>query len=341
MSDIYQPHSINPNLKSLKFKEMKMPIVRTLGKLGYKYMYKNSKCEIDLRLKKYLDGQINLVANNFDSVGLITGMEGSSKSTLAITSMMTYICHVLGMTFDMRNVCFSLEHLNDCIMNLPEGSIIELDEFVLMGSSDETMTRLQRLLRRKFTLIRKKRLFILLVIPSIHMLNKYFALQRTRYCINCTCMDAKRGYARLYGYGKKNYLCMNGHKTFSYDHFQYDTEIRFLDLRNKDIVEEDIIDWDEYEKKKEEAIQKLNKEEEGILNEDKDESSGKRMAKANVQQYILIKKLLDGGFKPKDIIKDLGINRTSYYDKIRFGEQNLKSYYDKCQSLATDELIKE
>lgn len=319
----YVIHNQTIGQKNIIFNSLKIPIVKSLYNDGYKYMYKNSKCEIDKKLKIFLDTQIKMVSNNFDSVGLITGMEGSAKSTLVITSIMTYICHVLGTTFNEDTICFSLEQLNQQLEKSIEGDVICLDEFVLLGSSDETMTKLQRLLRKKFTLIRKKKLFIFLVIPSIHMLNKYFAVQRTRYCLNCVSIEAKRGFAKLYGYGKKNYLCMNGHKSFTYEGFKYDTEIKFIDLRNKDIVGEDIIDWNIYERKKNEAIQYLAKQEEDTLKVET-ENESLRAKKRTAQLFTLITKLKETGLKDKELMKIMNSEESNYYNTLKRGKEYKK-----------------
>lgn len=297
----YAQHIINESIKEKVFASYRLPTIKTLGNGGYKYMYHNSKCEIHIDLKNICDEGIKAISNDFDNIWAITGMEGSAKSTFVITNIMTYICHVLGTSFTVDNICFNVEELDKAIDTLPVGSVISLDEFVLMGSSDESMTRLQRLLRKKFTLIRKKRLFIFLVMPSIYMMNKYFAIARTRYLLHCVLEGCARGTVRYYGYGKKNYMVVNGRKHFTYDGFKYDRQFRFLDLRNNELVGQHIIDWQEYEKKKDKALKSLGRDEQEV----KEDNKLKRQEiteESLAQRNALFRKVREERFKIIDMV---------------------------------------
>jgi hypothetical protein len=65
----------------------------------------------------------------------------------------------------------------------------------------------QRVLIKKFTLIRQKQLFLWIIIPSLFMLRKYFAIFRTRALIHAyTPDDISRGFYKFYSYNTKKLL---------------------------------------------------------------------------------------------------------------------------------------
>jgi predicted XRE-type DNA-binding protein len=255
-----------------------------------------------------LDSAIMGVSNNFDFVFAVTGMEGSAKSSCVVLSM-TYIAHKLGITFNHTDVCFNVEQLDEKIDKSQPGSLISLDEFVLLGSSEDTMTKLQKVLRKKFTLIRKKRLFIFLVMPSIHMMNKYFCIARIRGLINCKVYNFQRGYATFYAYDKKNYMAVVGRKNFTYLGFKNDGTFKFIDVQDINVVKNPVMDWEAYEKRKDDAISSLKEDDD----EKKEvvEKDSKRMIKLKAKYWILINKLIQTGMKQHEISSLIGISRQT------------------------------
>jgi len=244
----------------------KVAIVPTID--GYKYKCNGAKCEIDYSLKKRLDMDLVAVANQWDLVYAISGMEGSGKSKGATLTVATYICHKLRKSLSLKNIIFTPKQFEELVEDAKPFDVIFWDEFVLGGSSEDTLTEMQRSLKKKFTIIRSKRLIILLVIPYFHMMSKYWAISRTRMLVDCTSSDGiSRGEAKVYGYGKKRYAYLNGKKLHTMEPFKHDFMLRFLDLGNKEITGKDIINWEEYEKKKQESSKEIEKKKEnrGIL----------------------------------------------------------------------------
>jgi len=63
------------------------------------------------------------------------------------------------------------------------------------------------------TMNRKKRLYVFLVIPTIFLLRKYFAIHRTRFLIHCTSSDGiSRGDYLFYSHETKRILWCRGIK---------------------------------------------------------------------------------------------------------------------------------
>jgi len=269
-----------------------------------------------------LDSAIIGVSNNFDFVFAVTGMEGSAKSSCVVLSM-TYIAHKLGITFDHTDICFNVEQLDEKIDKSQPGSLISLDEFVLLGSSEDTMTKLQKVLRKKFTLIRKKRLFIFLVMPSIHMMNKYFCIARIRGLINCKVHNFQRGHATFYAYDKKNYMAVCGRKNFTYLGFKHDGQFKFIDVQDINVVKNPVMDWEAYEKRKDEAISSLK--EDGDEKKEVVEKDSKRMIKLKAKYWILMNELIQMGKKQMEIACLLGVTQQEVSNNMR----NIKPFVEK------------
>jgi len=280
--------------------ETKSPYIKE----PFYFKYKNSYLVIDRPHKEILDAGIKGVMKSFDFVYAFTGMEGSAKTSLVVLSM-SYIAYVTRRTFDETDICFSLEQFDKKLESARIGEMISLDEFVLMGSSDDTMSKLQKLLRKKFTLIRKRRLFIFLVMPSIHMMNKYFAIDRIRGLVNCRVHDFQRGFADFYGKNKKDFLAVVGRRNFSYTGFQKDGTFNFINVQDVNIVKEPVIDWSKYEARKDEAIKSLN--------DDKEEADIKmtqRLKLYIVRQLKVIECLRNKDWSWKEVSKGMGTTES-------------------------------
>lgn len=167
-------------------------------------------------INKYLYDNLLLlkeaIINKFDGVGVFDGMEGSGKTEMAFQCAL-----VMDPTFNDKDVFYTTDQFEYWLDNSKPGKAGIWDEFALAGLSEESLKTLQTLLIKKFILIRKKTLFIGLVIPYIFMLKKYFAIARSRFLIQTYTEDFNRGYFKFYSYAKKKRLFMTGHKMWDYD----------------------------------------------------------------------------------------------------------------------------
>ena len=64
--------------------------------------------------------------------------------------------------------------------------------------------------------MRQKNLFIIIVLPTIFMLDKYMAMHRTKALIHVFESKGRRGYFRLFNNKKKKLLLLFGSKTMSH-----------------------------------------------------------------------------------------------------------------------------
>jgi len=202
---------------------------------------------------------ISAVKQGWDGIVLVTGMEGAAKSTLA--ACLGYYCD---QNLKLDNVVFTQDEFFHAVDNADKGTVIIWDEFVMGGLSTEALGKNQNSLIKKLTTIRKKQLFIFLIIPSIFMLRLYFIL-RTRCLIHCYSPDGlKRGYFKFYSYDRKRSLYVKGRKYFSMAVESANFAGRFTDTNGY------FFDNEAYEKHKDEAILSVTQEKEEKKNEDSD-----------------------------------------------------------------------
>ena len=162
-----------------------------------------------------LEGNIeeikDMVQLNFDGIILIDGMEGSGKSELG-----KEICLKSDNSFSDKDVFYTVEQFEEWLEDAKPGKAGLWDEFVLAGLSTEALTKIQNVLIKKFTMIRKKRLIIALIIPYIFMLRKYFAVARTRCLIHVYVKGKQRGFFKFFNYQEKLWIYNYGQKTWLY-----------------------------------------------------------------------------------------------------------------------------
>ena len=108
-------------------------------------------------------------------------------------------------------------------------------------------------------MIRKKQLFIALVIPYIFMLRKYFAVARTRFLVHVYAVGKVRGFFKFYTYSQKMWLYNYGYKTWLYNPKLLPAfEGKFKGWAGK------FLDDDKIQEKKDAAIRSLTDEQEVI-----------------------------------------------------------------------------
>lgn len=160
---------------------------------------------LDGYFKQVLDDQHTFRTKDFDVVALITGEEGSGKTTLAMQAAL-----YMDKDFSNDHIVFNARQFEQALNDLPDGSCIVWDEADDVGSNwaSEMMVALKKTFKR----IRKKNLVIFLVTPTYHDLNKYFAIHRTRFLINVYSDFVTRGFFKLYNRDAKRKLYIYGKK---------------------------------------------------------------------------------------------------------------------------------
>jgi len=301
-------------------KDNKLPIVKTIN--GYKYKYNCTKLEIDHQLKRILDDQLRLIANNGDLIIGVTGMEGAGKSLGLTGTCASYIAHKLGTKLSIDNVVFTPGQFDKLLTYIKEtgikGVIVWWDEFAFGGLSDDATSAMQKVLIKHFMTMRNQNVICFLVMPTIFMMRAYFATHRTRFLLHAISYDGiKRGNAIVYGYNKKNFLYNMGRKYKSYQGFKFDYRIRFMDTMSEDINEVPLFDPKVYNAKKDKAMEEAEKEKEDSKKTEKNKKQALR--ESVILNYVLnnynptIKELTDAtGIPPSTLrgIRDV-VKRTA------------------------------
>lgn len=170
---------------------------------------------IEERLKRNLDENVahgQLVKKNKDLFMVVDGKEGSGKSTLAMQ-----IGKYADPTLDTNRIVFSPDDFREAILNAKKGQCIIYDEAFTGFSSRSSLSPINRVLVSLAMQMRQKNLFIIIVLPTIFLLDKYIAMFRAKVLIHVYENKGHRGYFRLFNEEKKKLLILFGNKTMSYN----------------------------------------------------------------------------------------------------------------------------
>jgi hypothetical protein len=215
---------------------------------------------IDENLKANWDNYlIKGVKHKWDGIFLISGMEGSAKSTNAFTNAKyldpTFPGPLLSDGTTRRKcdrIVFTAQQFLHAIDTAKPEQCIVFDEAVMAFMSQDAGSEIQKILVKKMVTIRKLRLYIIIVIPSIFLLRMYMAVFRTRCMVHYYSPDGiTRGFFKFYSYDTKRKLYIKGKKEFDQDCVMSDFTGRATDTSWF------FFDDDEYQAKKNEAIKMI------------------------------------------------------------------------------------
>lgn len=163
--------------------------------------------------KKYILDKIipKYIKRKWDMVIIIEGMVGAGKTTLAIQSG-----YYLDPTLNIDRICFTLPQFEEAIDNGKTGEVVIYDEAVTSMLSAEAFKYETIALIKKITQCRKKGLIIFLLIPSIFMLQKFFAIFRSYFDLRVLSSHGDRGSFLFYNYNAKRELIVQSRGTFRY-----------------------------------------------------------------------------------------------------------------------------
>lgn len=213
---------------------------------------------IEQKLKDRLDRNVKkqLEKNDEDYVMAVDGEEGSGKSTFAFQ-----IAKYIDPTLDLSRICFSGNDFYNAIKNAKKGQAVVYDEAFTGLSSRSSLSKINAMLVSLMMQMRQKNLFVVIVLPTFYLLDKYAALWRTKSLIHVykrrvSGNRAKsRGFFKVFGREKKKKLFLEGKKDYSY-HVKTKFKGRFY---GKFALGDDETEK-EYRKKKEKALEEANSE---------------------------------------------------------------------------------
>lgn len=167
---------------------------------------------LDGWLIKKLDNVKRIIKKGWDCVILVDGIEGVGKSTLG-QSIGWYINHK---KLETKNISENSQDAITKLEKLPNKSVLIIDEGSLLFSSKDAMTKEQKNIIKILQVIRQKNMCLIIVAPSFFDLNKYIAVERSRFLLHCyTDKELNRGRFSYFGEKKKRRLYQMGKKNFN------------------------------------------------------------------------------------------------------------------------------
>ncbi len=205
---------------------------------------------MESRLKNNLDNTVKdvLEKKDKDCFIVVDGAEGSGKSTLALQ-----IGKYVDPTLDLKRVVFDAETFREQVLKAKKNQCIIFDEAFNGLSSRASLSAMNKVLIGLMMQMRQKNLFIIMVLPTFFLLERYAAIFRTKALVHVYESRGIRGYFRVYNRKLKKLLYLIGKKDYSYNHKSVRTRFygRFY---GKFALGDDRIEK-QYRKKKEKALE--------------------------------------------------------------------------------------
>ncbi len=187
-------------------------------------------------------GREKVVDKDWDRVYLIDGNEGSGKSLLGLQ-----LGYYLDPTLNLDRITFSGDEFSKAIDKAKKGECIIFDEAFNGLSSTGATSKMNRFIVRKLMECRQKNLFIIIILPTFFLLQKYAAIFRSKALFHVyATRRGDRGYYRVYNELNKKILYINGVKLYSYAKPYIQKSFRFSNIYP--------IDEQEYRNKKSESL---------------------------------------------------------------------------------------
>jgi DNA invertase Pin-like site-specific DNA recombinase len=268
---------------------------------------KKVKLKVDPQLYRVIKSVELRVRRGFDSVMIITGASGTGKSTFAFSTLLP----ALDPSFKQENIFFSADELIEKAPLLPDGSACMLDEGYADMNTRVTGSKKYLKLVNFLSVIRQKRLKIVLILPDFFSLSSHLSIFRSNFLI-VTYSDRKthaRGKFLFFDADRKKYLYIKGKKFLNYS-------AQSANFRGRFYLNKDIIDEKTYIQRKRTHLLDLNKEVEEKLdpNKDRDESilklkiesgmTDKKIGEIFNLHRVTVSNILNKGRKEKKLNKD-------------------------------------
>ncbi|MFP4457150.1 MAG: hypothetical protein ACLFPS_05765 [Clostridia bacterium] len=169
---------------------------------------------MDVRLRSNLDKTAKdvLEKKDKDCFIVVDGAEGSGKSTLALQ-----IGKYVDPTLDISRVVFDAESFRQAIFKAKKNQCIIFDEAFNGLSSRASLSAMNRVLVGLMMQMRQKNLFIIMVLPTFFLLERYAAIFRTKALVHVYEVKGRRGYFRVYNKKLKKLLYLIGKRDYSYN----------------------------------------------------------------------------------------------------------------------------
>ena len=153
---------------------------------------------------------------------------------------------VLDKDFNLDKVAMTPEEFTRAVINAKKGDCIVYDEGFTGLSSRASLSEINRLMVGLLMEMRQKNLFIIIVMPTIFLLDRYVVLFRAKGLFHIYTKQGKRGRWTYFNNKNKKLLYILGKKLISYANPKSKFRGRFLNQYT--------INEEEYRKKKSRAL---------------------------------------------------------------------------------------
>jgi hypothetical protein len=284
------------------------------------YTYHGKSAYIDDRLARELENEVipDIMEKDSDNVFCIDGGEGSGKSKFSDTLCGFVASKVLeiykvDMNYDVDCVHLSPHDFRNAIIKAKKNSIVVYDEAHKGMGSRRSLSEINGILNDLMMEMRQKNLFVVLILPTFFMLDKYPAIFRTIGLFhvyrkkNPVSKKNERGYWVYFNRKYKLELYIKGKQYFNYNCVQWTNfRGRFL---NQWIMDEKL-----YRKKKAESFKQSGKRE---------TKSEVYLNQRNLAIYALSKQLDMGFVTVARVLRDNG---------LKFSERTIQKILDEAKS---------
>lgn len=173
---------------------------------------------IDNRLQDYADAKIipDLKKRDKDGVFLVDGKERIGKSVFAQT-LIAYIAYRLETPVNLDNICMTPLELRKQIQESKKNTCIIYDEAHRGMASSRALSEINNILKDLMMEMGQKNLFVIIVLPSFFLLDKYAALFRSVGLFHVYELKGRRGYWCFFNEKNKLKLYLKGKKEFNYN----------------------------------------------------------------------------------------------------------------------------
>lgn len=172
------------------------------------------KCEpyMDGYLKAYVEKVKKLKKKDWDLVIIVDGKERAGKSKFGQT-----LGYAIDETLDLSRITFTPTEFHQAIVSSQPGQVVIMDEAMTAFFSRAAMSKTNINLVRMLAECGQKNLIIIIILPSIFVLDSYLALHRASCLFHIyTDKNGQRGFFKFYDRRRKKQLYLFGKKGQEY-----------------------------------------------------------------------------------------------------------------------------
>lgn len=148
---------------------------------------------------------------DWDRVIIVDGGERVGKSVFAMQ-----IGAMLDPTLSIERICFNDEQFKKAILNAKKGQTVIYDEAFTGLSSRKAMSEVNKILVEMMMEMGQRNLFVIIVMPTFFLLDKYVALWRATDLFHVYLNNGRRGFWMFFNKKKKKLLYLFGKKEYTY-----------------------------------------------------------------------------------------------------------------------------